>query len=379
MIRRCLLVLLFAGRAFAATDLTGTIVDTNGKPLAGARVYVNGAFPKIGVSAVCPTCYRDCGKNEAADAKGAFRLPALDDLLVFDILAVADGYEPRFAQRVDPKRGSVAIELPIRRRGKDVISGTVVDPAGKPVLGAIVDATGVHSITDAKGEFALFIPVAKLDVRVTARTFAPRFERQLTPNDKRTIQLSPGATIVGRLMRGDQPVAGAKIELRQTDRNPWHDLGPASIGTNDNGYFFMTYLAPNEEYAVHATLPDGVVDPKVVRTAGEDSSADAGTLRVGTGRRISGRVVLPSAMPLPNGSQITVTGDLTGITRTVMLPADATFAFAAMPNEPTHLQWTLPGARIASVWNGGRPLPLTGSSVALPAEGDVTGVRVVGE
>ncbi|MBV9493984.1 MAG: carboxypeptidase regulatory-like domain-containing protein [Acidobacteria bacterium] len=377
--RRLFLVLLFAARAFAASDLTGTVVDDKGKPLAGARVYVNGAFPKLGVSAVCPTCYRDCGKNEAADAKGAFRLRALDDLLVFDILAVADGYEPRFAQRVDPKRGMVTIELPIRRTGQYVINGIVVDPAGKPVLGAIVDATGVHSITNAKGEFALFIPVAKLDVRITARTFAPRFERQLTPNEKRTIKLSTGATIVGRLMRADQPVSGAKIEFRQTDRNPSHDLGPASIGTNDNGYFFMTYLAPNEEYAVHATLPDGVVDPKIVRTEEEGSSSEAGTLNVGTGREIAGRVVLPPTTSLAAGSQITVTGDLTGITRTVTLPPDATFAFASMPNEPAHLTFTLPGVRVASVWNGGRPLPLTGNAAVLPAEGDVAGVRVVGE
>jgi hypothetical protein len=70
--------------ASAGNDLAGLVVDASSTPVAGAHVYVFTALPKIGVSAVCPSCYRDCGQHEPVDAKGAFRLKALDQTLLFN-------------------------------------------------------------------------------------------------------------------------------------------------------------------------------------------------------------------------------------------------------------------------------------------------------
>ncbi|HXH41457.1 MAG TPA: carboxypeptidase-like regulatory domain-containing protein, partial [Thermoanaerobaculia bacterium] len=104
-------ILLSVAAAHAATDLTGIVVDANSLPIAAAHVYVYRAHPKSGVSAVCLSCYRDCGKHVQVDAKGSFVLKNLDPTLLFDVLAVADGYEPAFAKRVDPISGPVSIKL----------------------------------------------------------------------------------------------------------------------------------------------------------------------------------------------------------------------------------------------------------------------------
>jgi hypothetical protein len=225
--------LLTITAAFASNDVNGVVVDASSKALSGATVYVYTASPKVGVSPFCPSCYRDCGKHEPVNAEGRFRLKALDPKLRFDLLAVADGYEPSLVRHIDPMGGLVTIKLTPRSiaDADRLIVGVVVDPHGKPVVGAAVEPNGYRgqrgigygnipgvdklSFTNAKGEFALRIPAAdgKLDVRVTARGLAPRIERVLAPGESRTIPLTEGATITGRVMRGSKPVAGARGRL----------------------------------------------------------------------------------------------------------------------------------------------------------------------
>ncbi|HKO59032.1 MAG TPA: hypothetical protein VJ276_24410 [Thermoanaerobaculia bacterium] len=379
------LLLLISLPALAATDLTGTVVDPAAKPVRGAHVYVYAAFPKLGISSVCPNCYRDCGKHEPVNAKGNFRLEALDEMLYFDVLAVADGYEPAFASRVDPKGGPVRIEL--RRRSIEdadrLVTGLVLDPKGKPVVGAAVEPSGYHaargvgygnipgldklSITNGKGEFALRMPEAgtKLDVRVTARALAPRIDRLLVPGERRTIRMTEGAAITGHLTRDGKPLAGARIAFMQRNRASSGYLGRVEIGTNDAGFFMMTNLGPNETYVVFAPeVTDGVVAPKLVTVGADGTSADAGTLTVGPGRRVAGRLVLPEGESLSPGTQITLTGDFTATSRTVTPGEDATFAFDGVPAEPSHVMVKSVGVR--------RP-----STVAVPAEGEVKDLRLV--
>ena len=127
--------LLTITAASASNDLNGIVVDASTKALSGATVYVYTAFSKVGVSAFCPSCYRDCGKHVSANRAGQFRLKALDPTLRFDLLAVADGYEPSFVHHIDPTGGPVTIKLTPRSiaDADRLITGTVVDPHGKPV------------------------------------------------------------------------------------------------------------------------------------------------------------------------------------------------------------------------------------------------------
>jgi hypothetical protein len=304
--------LLSVAATYAATDMTGVVVDANSSPIAAAHVYVYKALPKTGASIISPYSYRDCGKHVPVDAKGSFVLKNLDPSLRFDLLAVADGYEPAFAKRVEAIDGPVSIKLSPRPASdaSRLITGVVVDPNGKLVVGAIVEPNGYRferfapdghfirsiasgripgvdrlSITNAKGEFALHVPEpnATLDVRVTARSLAPRIERNLVPGQPRTIELTEGATISGHVLKGGKPVKGARVVVLQRDRSNSNDLGRFEIGTNNDGFFLLPNLGPNETYTVDVhdeSLGDDIVETRQVKVGDTNTITDLGTLAV---------------------------------------------------------------------------------------------------
>jgi Tol biopolymer transport system component len=391
--------LLTISAVSASNDLTGTVVDARTMALSGAlsgvTVYVYTAFPKVGVSAFCPSCYRDCGKHVSANRAGQFRLKALDPTLRFDLLAVADGYEPSFVNHIDPKGGPVTIKLTPRSiaDADRLITGTVVDPHGKPVVGATVAPRGYRtegrvaygnvpgvdnlSLTNAKGAFALRIPAAdaKLDVLVTARSLAPHIERMLAPGQSRKIPLTEGSTITGHVMRDGKPLAGARVAFVQSNRASSGYLGRFEIGTNRDGLFVMTNLAPNQRYQVYTPmegLSGGVAEPGIVNLGDDKSSADAGTLMVRPGRRIAGTVVVPEGASIPPHTQITFGWNLTGDGRSVDVRGDGTFSFDGVPKGDAELAIRIPGLKLSSS-------PPDAYGVALPTEGDVTNVRVAFE
>jgi Tol biopolymer transport system component len=387
--------LLTITAASASNDLTGIVVDASTKPLSGATVYVYTAFPKVGVSAFCPSCYRDCGKHVSANRAGQFHLKALDPTLRFDLLAVADGYEPSFVNHIDPMGGPVTIKLTPRSiaDADRLITGTVVDPHGKPVVGATVAPNGYRvenrvtygsipgidklSFTNAKGAFALRIPAAdaKLDVLVTARSLAPHIERMLTPGQSRTIPLIVGSTITGHVMRDGKPLAGARVGFVQSNRASSDFLGRFEIGTNDDGLFVMTNMGPNLTYTVYTpmeALSRGVADPKTVNVGQDKTSTDAGTLVAGPGRRIAGRIVVPESASIPPHTQIMVLADQGADARSVEVRDDGTFSFDGVPKGDAELAIRIPGLKLL-------PSPPDAYGVALPTEGDVTDAHVVFE
>jgi hypothetical protein len=370
--------LLTVTAASASNDLTGVVVDASTRPLSGATVYVYTASPRIGVSAFCPSCYRDCGKHAPVDGAGKFRLKALDPTLRFDLLAVADGFEPSFTRHIDPMGGPVTIKLTPRSisDADRLITGIVVDSHGKPVVGASVTPNGYRiglrigygnipgidklSLTNAKGEFALRIPAAdaKLDVLVTARGLAPHIARMLAPGQSlgqapgqsQTIPLTEGATITGHVMRDGKPVAGARVGFIQKNRASSDFLGRFEIGTNGDGLFVMTNMGPNQTYMVYTPmegLSGGVTEPGIANLGDDKTSSDAGTLMVRPGRRIAGRVVVPEGASIPPHTQITLACDLSGDGRSVEVHGDGTFSFDGVPKGAAELAIRIPGLKLS--------------------------------
>jgi hypothetical protein len=390
------LLLTLTAAVSTANDITGVVADAAGNPLPGARVHIYTATPRMGMSAICPSCYRDCGKQETADAKGEFRLKELDRTLLFNLLAFADGYQPAFVRRVDPAASSpVKIELTPRVAGDPakLITGVVLDPDGKPVIGATVVPHGYHfdgtrvawglypgvekmSVTDAKGEFALRIPKAdtKLDVRVMARSYAPKIERAIAPRERREIRLIEGVTVSGRVMRDRTPVPSVRVKAIQQDRRSDDFLGGQEIGTNEDGFFVLTNLAPEQEYLVHVAMESGMAaEPKVVTTGPDGSSADAGTLAVQQGRRIGGMIVVPEGVTLPPDAQIWVVARETSDWREVPV-RNGTFSVDGVTPGEVQLMLRAPGLRIAPASTGFDP---EHSRIEVAGDADCTDLRVV--
>jgi len=190
-----------------------------------ATIFIFTAGPKVGTSTFCPSCYADCRKSAKTDAQDEFRIESLDPQLIFRILVVAKGYKPKFVSKVDPAAGPLEVDLePVETRdvtpGKS-IRGRVVDPADKPVVGAVVEAHGIRkkndagsmrgqlpgvdplAVTDEAGEFLLTSQDSfeSLDVRVEARAFAHKqFTKLASGTVQHTLALAEGATVTGRVL-----------------------------------------------------------------------------------------------------------------------------------------------------------------------------------
>lgn len=358
-----LLLLAAALPLHASNDITGTVVDPAAKPVTGANVSIYAAHPRSGVGAVCPTCYRDCAKHQAVAADGAFRLPELDRGLLFDVIAVADGYQPALVARVDPASGPVKIELTKRtaEEADRLVYGKVLDPDGKPVSGAVITPRGYHmpeggiawglypgverlAITDPKGEFSLRLPSAKgkIDVLVQGRALGRRFARSIAPGEHREIRLADGVTISGHLVQSHKPVAGARIVVVQQNRASSDFLGRDEIATNDDGLFVVTNVPPKTTWFVYAPMDavaGGFVEPKVVTTGDDGSTLDAGTLEVRRGRHIQGTIEIPSKRKLPADALLMVYDLRTDDIRRVPLTSSA-FAFDDAPLDDLRLTVT---------------------------------------
>lgn len=360
-----LLLVLFSCLDAFANDLTGTIVDAGGKPIRGAHVSIYMAFPRTGVSAICPSCYRDCGKSVTADARGKFRVASLDNALLFRVLAVADGYEPAFANDVDAAKGPLTIQLKPRAAADRelLVRGRVVDPKGKPVAGATVEFHALRlgnrtgygkipgadplSITDARGEFALKVPErdAKLDVRIRARNLAPKIATALLPAvEPPTIAMTVGATVMGRIARNGKPLPGIRVGLVQTNRFSRNWLGPEEIGTDEQGRFLLLAVAPHDEYLLHGFMGSGNFETKVIAVRGEGTTIDVGTLEARSGHRVAGRLV--AAGRLPSSVRVVLSRPGGEDVQIAEVAADGSFAFTDVPAEPVHI--AVRGAKLAS-------------------------------
>ncbi|HEX2120599.1 MAG TPA: carboxypeptidase-like regulatory domain-containing protein [Thermoanaerobaculia bacterium] len=286
--------------AIHASELTGRVVDASGAPIPNAHVYIYTALPLVGVNKVCPSCYLDCGKHVAVEADGTYRIGKLDPKLKFRALAVAEGFEPMLSTHyVNPAKQSVDFTLKKRdlRDCERLVVGRVVDPRGKPVVGAVVERHAVRlldgrigygnipgieplSITNASGEFALRVDETstKLDVRVRARNFAPEIARELVPGESRTIAVDVGASVAGRIVRGGRPAKDLYLKILHADRRSHNFLGDEDIATDDDGAFLVTGLGPNQPYRI--IVAGGNDELKTIETGVDGTAVEVGTLDV---------------------------------------------------------------------------------------------------
>src|SRR5690606_20853338 len=141
-------IVLLLAAVPATSDLTGTVTDIEGNPVAGAAVFIYQAGVRSGNSTLCPSCLPGWGRRTPPDTRGRFLMESLDPELLCRVLVAADGPEPVFASKVDPSSGPLTVS--IKRRStesldqKRTISGRVVNHEGKPVVGAVLEPSGVR-------------------------------------------------------------------------------------------------------------------------------------------------------------------------------------------------------------------------------------------
>jgi hypothetical protein len=397
----CLTGLCLQSIAAERPNLSGRVVDEATKaPIADATVFIYTAGVRTGTNPYCPSCYADCGKLAQTDANGAFIIKSLDPELIFRILTVAEGYEPKFTSSVDPLKGAVSVELVQRdaasRQPDRVIRGRVLDPDGEPVVGATISPKGVAfnrrvdttvidadpiAISNEEGEFLVTIGEQALSIDayvekhphlrphreqmygqaksftvaaiISARSLASRWEYDLAPGKENIIEMQEGVLVVGRAIdQNGDPVPGIEIGIVHEDRSMGRFLGDYTIGTRDNGRFELPNLPPNEDYFVYgkmSLLQDRGAIPIHSISKSEMQNGQIVNLReltVQPAYVIRGRVALVDGAPIPPQTRILLSRQQAWDSQTVELGVDGSFEFRGVPDESVGLSVRIKGYRM---------------------------------
>jgi hypothetical protein len=374
---------LVISRAVAFADdrltLTGTVSDSAGKPIEHATVMVYHAGVKKGYSTYSPSCYADCGKRTITDTHGMFSFKGLSPDLWFQLLVAGEGYEPAFVNKVDPSSGApITATLVSRRSVSDpqrVFLGRVVDSHGSAVrevqpVGAVFDTkTGASrygslpgldpiAISNEGGEFEIAysqsaekiqgspsafakVPVGIL-VSVEARKMAPSFAVISAGVERRPLTITAGATVRGRLVQNDKPVANAEVGLIGRPRGGFgrnlelvgHPYNELRIGTEQDGTFAITNVPAPVDWYIYGKMESiathGATGAVECATKRDQAIVDVGNLKIEPAYRLRGSVALSDGKPIPDGMRVTITSETAWDDQTAMLPPDGRFEFLGL-------------------------------------------------
>ena len=350
-------------------DLTGSLTLTNGQPVK-ATVFIWTAGPKVGTSPFCPGCYADCGKSAKTDAQGHFKIASLDPQLLFRILAVGEGIQPKFVENVDPAKGPLRVSLePQNLAGVPpalTLRGRIVDAKGAPIQAAAIQPRGIRTpdggerwgalrvvdalaVSDAQGRFVLTSREAftSLGVWAEARGFAPKAFKKLD-NDRQEHELvmTEGASLKGRVLYQGKPLPNVTVATFREDREVGDYPGRFEVGTDAQGRFLFVNLPPGVRYSVSgqmSTLQNyGSIPAATAEVGADGSTVDVGDLSVQPAFRISGRVVLSDGQPLPPLTRLVVGSGGAGAL-TIELDQDGHFSAGGIAPGTVSLGVQVPG------------------------------------
>ena len=361
----------------ARPDLTGQVLANDDAPLpVTATVFIATAGPKVGTSPFCPSCYADCQKSAKTDAAGNFEIKSLDPQLRFQILAVAKGFKPKYADHVDPATGPLTMKLePVEMAAappENCLHGRVVDAQGKPIVGAVVEAHGIRTrggggrwgslpgvdplaVTDENGEFLITSqkPFDLMDVKVSARGFANRtFTELASGNDSHELKMSEGASVRGRVMFRGRPLTNVLMGMVSVNRDMEHFTGNFNVGTDSEGRFLFVNLPPDVDYFIYGSMDSlksqGAIPIQKIHSGKDGELADVGNLVVGPAHRLTGRVVLADGAAIPSKTRLLVSRQDAWDSRQISLPPDGRFDIVGVPSGTLTLSLRLKGYRVSA-------------------------------
>ncbi|HTV62272.1 MAG TPA: carboxypeptidase-like regulatory domain-containing protein [Verrucomicrobiae bacterium] len=355
-------------------DLTGTVEAKSGQPVQGT-VFIYTAEPRHGFNPICPSCYADCLKSAESDSSGKFTIESVSGGLVFQVLVVAPGYEPKFFNRVDPLSGPLEARLDLRPANnvppQQIITGQVVNTQGEPLANAVVSVAGTTiddetscyppkgtdpvAITDARGDFSLqsVVKFDAMDLRLEARGYAPRNFSHIKPGLKPVqLALAEGAAVTGKVLWNGKPLSGITIGMAGVDCKVGEFVGFFVAGTDENGRFLFPNLPADLDYAFYGLMkplqPFGALPTRIIHLGMDGSVTNLGALQVVPGYRLAGQVKLSDGKPIPKFSHLLIGRPQTWDSSMIVeLPPDGRFDFTNIPSETISISTTIEGYRFS--------------------------------
>ncbi|HWW62264.1 MAG TPA: carboxypeptidase regulatory-like domain-containing protein, partial [Thermoanaerobaculia bacterium] len=320
---------LFASPLFAT--ITGTVMTSDGQPIAGAKVTISAIEPSDARrERLLTRADRTMLASTQSDAKGVFRFESPKEAVVH-LRVEAKGYAPT-GQFVE--RDGEINAIPLRKA--DTKTGTIT-ANGKPVAGAVViwsGATDTFATTDAEGHYSVADP-AKWASRLTIvhPDFAIVDERVQGANDamRRNVDrtLNAGTKLTGRVIGADGQSPAPKATVLV-------DGWPLAI-TADDGTFTIAHAPKKTETlaarsgSLYATRATPGANP-TLRLAKPASLT--GTLRdAKTRAAIAGAILrLGRAMRFDNSEIGTAVTDAKGNYSFLPVPAGSYQLFVTHPS-----------------------------------------------
>lgn len=208
----------FGASGIGAKRIGGVVLGEDGKPVPGATVRLASALADAGIP----------GVTKQSDANGLFDF-GLYPAAIYVVTAEMPRLTAAFA-RIDLRDplltpASDRLQL-VLHACKASIHGTVFDSAGGAIAGARIVRTewavrsGAGVETDGSGSYELCVPAGGAGVNISADGYGAIDDNvYVYGRTRRDFQLTPGASVIGRVVRATDrsPVAQAVVMLRVAD------------------------------------------------------------------------------------------------------------------------------------------------------------------
>jgi hypothetical protein len=391
------LAVLVSGSAFAEerATATGKVTDANGKPLDHATVFVYEGHVKKGYGVYCSTCWADCGKHALTDVDGNFTITGLNPDLIFKLMVLKEGYTAAFTDKVDPAKGSVeAVALKTRPPIADmsqVVRGLVVNGHGTPVKDAVIEQTGIAysgpggmrhqfgpidwidlmAVTNEKGEFEIAYgkPAVEMILRVSPRGMAQKLFTEPTGPDRKTMTVTDGVAIFGRVLQPDgKPAANIELGVMAHSRRAGTGFPEMLIGTREDGTFAITNVPAGRVLLVYPKMeslaPLGFAgNPEPLQTQDDGQEIHLADMHLLPSYTLHGRVALSDGRPVGKEMRVTLSSDSATDSQMVTLELDGTFEFKGLAKGIYEVMPGVRGYRLADGETGEVLLDRDGKSV----------------
>ncbi len=213
--------------------------------------------------------------------------------------------------------------------------GTI--PGLEPV--AVTSREGEFELADSKLATAILL-------KVEARGMATKLIALPTGGERKTITLSDGAVIRGRLVNHGNPVGGVEVGIIARNRggfldnlkiigNPYEEI---RIGTQEDGTFVVTNIPVPVDWYVYGKMESvtafGATEPVECTTARDGQEIDVGDIQIHTGHRLRGRVTLSDGAAMADGMRVTISSKRAFDSQTAIIGRDGSFEFTNLPTGP---------------------------------------------
>ena len=296
----------------ADRKLAGRVLGTNGAPVAGAQIWMNGEGQPNG--------------NATTDADGRFVFDAVCEgaLSVSANMRGLNGSAQAMGGDTN-----VVIRFDARNRNyyaaaaSQTLTGTVYDSSGNPAVGASVGVTpnwgSVDTAkTDANGKYSVnwqsepgmrdakYFAIA----RDVGRNLAA-IEAIDTNKTAVILRLAPGLSISGTVLDAQSaPLTRANINLNMMAGNMGGMVEYQKIKINSDGTFTIPALPMGQQYNVYVTATGcGSARKSVTKTQSQTNSIQLSPFKLkGADRLLAGQVLGTDKKPL-SGVQVNINGN----------------------------------------------------------------------